>query len=405
MHRLFRLFLPILALVGLEVAATAQCPQPDGLDGGPCCALAQEHVPKIPKFQQDSLEICWRDCNVNALVNWRAVWSFPNIAMPGTTNCGTRTGRLDLLDAAGILQWSGQMRIIYSRTWMESTAAGSLNQVWRFLLNGDLTPQATAGPIPCPVPGCVPAFNGRARFTGYLDYAQECGTGVDQFAWMLSHVCDLIDHHAGFPRAGAFHPDRSYTFVGPRAGFVPSPFIAIEGTPGSPFEAVRRIQHPPPGTTGPLQCVFEERINHSLLPINQFCQCGAPGTNQWYLANLTIGGACGTTVTTPGGPLLAGYLSMSIGGWTLPAVFPGVEQLRWNAGNYNWADACSGVTTNDVFYGVTTLNGDPAFQVTSGGPISPLPLTFIDQANSIRTGGGAVMNIVYLADKIINLNH
>ena len=50
MHRLFRLFLPILALVGLEVAATAQCPQPDGLDGGPCCALAQEHVPKIPTF-------------------------------------------------------------------------------------------------------------------------------------------------------------------------------------------------------------------------------------------------------------------------------------------------------------------------------------------------------------------
>ena len=46
-----------------------------------------------------------------------------------------------------------------------------------------------------------------------------------------------------------------------------------------------------------------------------------------------------------------------------------------------------------------------AFQLTSAGPTAPLPLTFIDQANSIRTGGGAVMNIPYLADKIINLNH
>jgi len=406
MNLLVRALTSTLALLGLEVAVLAQCPKPDGLDGGPCCALTQEHVPKIPKFQQDCLEICWRDCNVNGVIPWRAVWSFPNIIVfPIATNCGLRTAKLELLDGAGVSQWSGNMRVLYSRTFMEANSTGTLVQVWRFLLNGDLSPRATAGPVPCPVPACAAANAGRVHFTGYLDLAEDCATGTDQFAWMLSHVCDFIDHHVGFPRTGAFHPDRSYSFVGPAAGFVPAPLVPTEGTPGSPFEAVRRIQYPPPGTTGPIQCEFEERAQHSLIPINQFCQCGAPGSNQWLLANMTINGACGTTVTTPGGPLLPGYLSMGIGAWTIAANYPGQEQLRWNCAQYNWVDACATVTTQEVFYGVTTLGGDPAFQVTSGGPISPLPLIFIDQANSLRAGGGLTMNIPYQSDKVINLNH
>lgn len=280
--------------------------------------------------------------------------------------------------------------------------------MWRFLANGDLRPTAAAGPIPCPVPPCSPAFGNRVKFTGYIDYAQSCAAaGGLQIAWMLTHACDFIDHAPGFPRAGAFHPGLSYSFVGPGAGFVPAPVIAVEGTPGSPFEAVRRMQYPPPGTTGPIQCEFEERFFHSLLPIAMNCLCaaGPPFAPQWLIGNLSGVGACGTAIATPGGPFLPGYLSMAVGSWTLPGMYPGVEDLRWNAGNYDYTDPCTGVVQPEVFYGVTTLGGYPAVQVNTGAPGLPLPPIFIDQANSVIANGPPIMNVPYVSDRILNLNH
>ena len=94
---------------------------------------------------------------------------------------------------------------------------------------------------------------------------------------------------------------------------------------------------------------------------------------------------------------------MGIGSWTIPGAYPGVEDLRWSAGSYDYTDPCTGAVRPEVFFGVTTLGGYPATQVL-GGPGLPLPLCFIDQANSIRRGGGTLMNVAYLSDHILNLN-
>ena len=66
------------------------------------------------------------------------------------------------------------------------------------------------------------------RFTGFVDYARSCADNLYEHAWMLTHQCDQIDHAPGFPRAGVFHPDRPYTFVGPAAGFIVDPIQPIE---------------------------------------------------------------------------------------------------------------------------------------------------------------------------------
>jgi hypothetical protein len=245
---------------------------------------------------------------------------------------------------------------------------------------------------------------GNVRYTGYLDQVENCVTGALEWAWMLSHVCDSIDHAPGFPRAGLFHPDRSYTFVGPSAGFVVTPLLPSEPGAG-PFEAVRRAAQIP-GTVG-LTCEYEEPINHVLNPVNDFCLCQIPtSTPQWFQGDLGVFGSCGTAVTTTGGPFLPGYLSMAIGFWTIPGTYPGQEQLRWNAGGYDWSDPCTGAVQQEVFFGVTTMQGYPATQLLSTGPAGPLPPIFIDQCNSVVPGGVTVMNIPFRpSDHFLNLNH
>ena len=401
----------LLALAGPFVVAgtgAAQCPTPDGLDGGPCCALAPDPVLAWPKMTQSSLDICWRDCGTAFIGPITAVWTPLKILPTTGPDCGYHTVRLDLFTGGGVLAWTGTMRLLYSRTWLETDPGGNRLQVRRFLVNGDLRVTSAAGTIPCPVPPCAPAFGNRVKFCGYIDYADSCTAagGGTQIAWMLTHTCDVIDHAPGFPRAGAFHPGMSYTFVGPAAGFVVAPVVGVEGTPFSPFEAARRLLYPVPGTTGRIRCEFEERFSHSLGPMATFCMCAAGPAlaPQWALGSLTGAGSCGTSVTTPGGPLLPGFLSMGIGSWTIAATYPGMEDLRWNAGQYNYTDACTGVVRPEVFYGVTTLNGYPALQVSSAPPV-PLPPIFIDQANAIAVAGGApVMNVPYLSEHVLNLN-
>jgi hypothetical protein len=126
------------------------------------------------------------------------------------------------------------------------------------------------------------------------------------------------------------------------------------------------------------------------------------------LGNLTVMGVCGSSVTTPGAPFLPGYLSMAIGTWTIPGTYPGVERVRWNAGGYDYIDPCPpGVVRREVFFGVTTFDGYPANQILAGGVGGPLPLTFIDQSNSLMPpngAGGTIMNVPYVSDHILNLN-
>jgi hypothetical protein len=400
--------LSILGLCLLPLSVEAQCPNPDLLDGGPCCAQATPNIPPFPNFRSDALEICWRNCGIDSVLGYRAVFKNITVAPSVGIPCGERLLAVELFDTLGALRWTGALRLQYARTWLETGPAGFPLQVWRFLANGDLRPVL---PLlqPCPVPPCAPAFNNRVRFTGYVDYAGSCNLIPTQYqhAWMLTHACDFIDHHPGFARAGAFHPDRSYTFVGPALGFVPDPAVATEGTPGSPFEAMHKRVFPPLGTALPVTCNFEDRLNFSLTPQQMLCLCTSMGAvPQFFLGTLNLQGACGDTVMS-NGPFLPGYLSIGIGTWTAAGTYPGIETLRWNVSGTLDVDACTLTTSQEVYYGVTTIAGYPANQITAGGVGGALPLTFIDQGNSRRpsSGTGTIMNTPYVSTTILNLNH
>jgi len=393
--KLLKLFAPLLGVFALATTSPAQCPTPDFLDGGPCCTATQPLFPVILGFGQRSFDICWKDCDVELVNDCYVRWS---LAGTPANPCKTFTMKVRMY-GGGALKWRGKMRMQYSRTWVESDATGALKQVWRYLANGDMRPTAAAGGPPCPVPPCAPAF-ARVKFTGYVDMAQDCATGNREYAWMLTHACDQIDHSPGFARGGAFHPDRSYTFVGPSAGFAVSPFTPIEM--GSNIaEGVRRM----PAVAGaPLTCEFEEPADFFIDPFQTFCLCGPVGAlPQWMIGDFGLFGTCGTTVTTPGGPFLPGYLSMGIGSWTDPTVYPGVEELRWNVGGHDYDDPCTGITTQEVFYGVTTFGGNPAFQMLTTGVGPLLDRVFIDRSNALRSGA-TVMNVPYRSDHFMNLN-
>lgn len=397
----------LLGLAFWAGAAEAQCPLPDNLDGGPCCTLTQLRLPKFPAFTHQALDICWQNCAVSQLVNVRTSWTapvpppqlFPTVPPP----CNILMSGVTVFTPLGAVAWRGTLRLQYSRTWVEA-GPGTGFQVWRFLVNGELNPTAAAGPIPCPVPSCAPVFNNRVRWTGYIDYARDCATQAWSQAWMLNHECDFIDHAPGFPRAGAFHPDRSYTFVGPAAGFVPATGLPVEAG-GIALEAVRRVNLPVAPVVG--SCEFEEPVaGGAVVPVLGFCPCSTgPAVAQYVQSNLFVNGVCGTAVASGAGPFLPGFISKSLGSWTIAAAFPGIEDLRWNCGNYNYVDPCTTLTQSEVFYGVSTRGGFPAFQVTAGGVGGALPPTFVDQSNSLTFPALATtMNIQYVSNHVLNLN-
>ena len=57
----------LLALTVVAAAASsavAQCPIPDGLDGGPCCTVADESLPTFPRIETSAIGFCFLDCDV-----------------------------------------------------------------------------------------------------------------------------------------------------------------------------------------------------------------------------------------------------------------------------------------------------------------------------------------------------
>lgn len=388
--------LALPALILLAAPGAAQCGTTDGLDGGFSCA--QGAFVSLPQnsFKQPALGICWKDCGVDTIAPYQAQWSALNQSMGGTPpgpSCGWYTTNVVLLQASAI-RWFGTLHASYSRTWMEG-AAPKTYQVWRYLVNGDLRPVGPAGP--CAVPACATAFGNRVRFTGYIDYAQDCSTsgGLTEHAWMLTHACDAIDHAPGYPRAGAFHANRFYTFLGPRLGFVVGAGSTLENGPVA-VEAIRSWD----ATALPARCQLEEPLNFAnFSPSATLCLCGT-GPALWYEAFFNAGGAFGATAF----PFLSSdpFRSFPIGTWTNSAAYPGVEEVRWNSNELLYTE-CTGLSRQEYYFGVTTAGGYPAFSYHPGAP--PLPTTFVDQSNSVILPANiATRNRPYRSDHILNLN-
>lgn len=381
--------------------SAAQCLGPDGLDPSTVpCAPASTQVPQRG-FQQQALGLCWRDCGLDAQGNYTAIWGGQNpiIGPPGAVSCGWYRGRLRILNSSG-LQLDGQMFFAYSRTWGEVAPSGAPIQVWRYLVNGDLRVVGNT-PFPCTTPTCAAAFGSSIRFTGYVDYATECGTTLFQRAWMITHACDAIDHVAGFPRAGAFHPGRSYSFVGPAAGFVPAAGFSPEVGPIA-IDCLRRWDVPAIVPAVPARCTQEEQVlTGNIGALGASCPCGV-GPANWHEAQLFVAGVYGTVLSPfPGS---APFRSFQVGMWTNPAVFPGVEEVRWNCNEGQWTD-CTGVTRQEFSFGATTHNGFPAFSIDANLPSFSLGTMFIDQGNSMLFPAGVpTRNRPYRTDHIVNLN-
>lgn len=398
-------FASAFVLAAASSLATAQCPIPDNLDGGPCCERTELRLPEFPRFSHRALDICFRGCDFNS-ADVVAEWSAPVPARRGPVGpvCGLYLSSLTISDPSGNAVWRGRMRLTYSRTWLES-GAGTRFQVWRFLVNSDMVPSLSGVTNPCGVPNCAAAFGNRVRYTGYVDYAQDCVTGEFSTAWMLNHDCGRLEHLAGFPRAGNFHPGLSFTFVGPSGSFAISPAGPVENG-GTNVEVLRRVELPS-ATSATGACIYEEPLRSAFAEsVRQFCLCGggSGATRQYNLSTLRGHSFCGT-IFDSSSSILPGLVSKGIGSWTDPNTYPGVEYLRWNIGSYVYTDRCTDVTRREVFYGVSTFRGFDAFQLLTAGPGVDLPETFVDQGNSIRfPGNTTTANVTYVSDHIINFN-
>lgn len=392
------LALPALALTAATSTTSAQCLVPDNMDvSGLYCTGTQAQLPQRG-FIQPTLGICWNNCGPNAIANMTARWGAlnPQIASSGLASCAWYRARVRLYSGTA-LQWDGQMNLTYSRTWIEVGTSGAPIQVWRYLANGDF--QATTATVaPCGLPACLPPNNFLMRVTGYIDYAYDCGSTLTERAWMLTHACDSIDHAPGFPRAGVFHPNDYYSFVGPAAGFSVGVGGTLESSSGIVTECVRKWD----ALAIPAHCTLEEPLTTgSISPGTMTCMCGT-GPSNWYQGQLFAAGVAGTVVSPFGGS--DPFRSFPVGMWTNPGVFPGVEELRWNCNEAQYT-ACTGVSRQEYFFGVTTAGGFPPFSFNAASPSAPLPNVFVDQGNSVILPANiATRNRPYRSDHVLNLN-
>ncbi len=420
------LLLALGALV-LNAHSSAQCIQPDNLWLGsfaynPQCSGAPLSLPAFPGFKQEALELGWQDCQLDSQKDITVKWSTPtNPSSWGA--CQEMTSQVTLTDnATGLRIARGTMTLTYSRTWSEADWVGGAyktQQVWRFLVNGDL--RYSVGGKGFLRPACATAHKTRVRYSGYVDWALDCNTGWWSNAWMLTHAPDTFEHVKGYPRQGSFHCERSYSFVGPANGFVANPLVPIEsGSQGDDYRSVVRyvrrpksgpLPFPPvPGLAAPSSS-FEENVWFSLQPQNQSCPCDASGTGpgQFATASMLILGDYSSTALSSN-KLMTSFVSMGIGSWTDPNVYPGAEDVRWTIAEYEYYEPCTNDTRTEIFHGVTTLGGYQAWNVSVNKPnqvgfwTEYLPTVFIDQSNALRRGKLS-MNLPFKSDHVLNLNH
>lgn len=399
--------------------AFGQCPMPDGFDGNNDCigVFPTVTLPEFPPMEVESTLICWKDCSVETQVPVIARWGRLRPATKGRIPalCSVYLSRLDLVDpASGDVAWTGAVSTFYARTWVENDGDGRQYQVWRFLTNGNMRALAAAGAAPCPVPACAASFGGRVHFFGHLDVAEECASGQRFLAFSFDHDCDEYHHRAGYARAGTFHPDRSFTFVGPSAGFVPDPVMPNPSIGLPSFGSYRNSDLVSKVTATPPRgdiCLFEEGLFQGLNQAtgDEFCTCAGPGGGPAQYSKYWFGGGTASRdlVTAIEFPTPDAYkISKSIGSWTLPGTFPGVEQLRIDHALCDVEQECPQTFVGTQwFFGVRTDGGFAGSDLTRFGVGVPLDPEYVDMGNAkVYPGFATTTNVRYVSDIIIAIN-
>jgi hypothetical protein len=200
-------------------------------------------VPQVG-FTQKSIGICWKDCGVDASQTYAATWG-PLVPVTSSStagvvpSCGWYRARLQLVNSSG-LAWIGTMNFAYSRTWAETPAPGQVVQVWRYLVNGDLTPtgyrpdavrhawlgRGASTAIACASPATSTTRTGAARPS---HSARGC----------LTHACDASTTRPVSCAQVVPSQPLLLSFIGPALGFVIGAGSTLEaGEPG--LECLRR---------------------------------------------------------------------------------------------------------------------------------------------------------------------
>ncbi|MBK8975568.1 MAG: hypothetical protein IPM29_06555 [Planctomycetes bacterium] len=412
MHHSLRL----LALAGALLAPATLAPAQgcgfgdDGFASVACCSPANPTLPNFPGFALSAQYACIKDCsleaqfpirvqiqNVPVLCDYAII---PITVLPGTTA------------SPG---FSGGLLAKYARTWLEPDATGAPGrQVWRFLVNGDLTP--TGGAQPCPVPplpaGVLPNFH------GHIDYACELNAAGQPFfsaALSLSFLPGCIEHtlFSCYPLFGPpAHNDRSYHIVAPgNFAFVPTPI------PAGPMlsESVRSARFAPIYT-----CVGEARmLQGGINLVSRDCLCVPilpPFSHPWVHYNLTgVIGCMGLSApfssvptAAPLPPLTAGMTALALGMWTgAPGTFPGNRELATHWGLINYPDPCNpGDVPFHFVQGVGT-SGAPGFLFSTPGLVANTFLDLSDMQNPSSLWGGPIFpawGCLYISKRVFNLN-
>jgi len=395
--------LAAVALAAAPRAARAQC-MPDLLDTVPCCSPAPIQLPAFPAISQSSRFICFRDCAIQVNQQLCVDIDPPQpIATGGALLCGVYTIKFKVKTCGtNQILWQGNLRAHYARNWQEVDPTGLTHGVWRFLLNGDLKATAflqstTQWSSPNIRPACYGSFNA-IYVGGYIDYAFDCASSTWQAAWCFNHDCDTLHHPGGSPRAGVFHATRSWTFVGPGAGFVVDPATTVTAAGTSSGESLRWNDW----AALPAICRGEETAIGQVTQLGSRCLCSTSSAApaQYEMTDVGFAGSCGSFVRTTPAP--TNLWQKRIGRWTNPVVFPGNEELNVVMGDMDSQIGCNLLFQQEFFEGAATLRGWLATTYTG----LVLGTQFIDVGSSNRTPGNMArrVGVPHVTQSIVNID-
>lgn len=357
----------------------------DGFAAVPCCTPVNAvNLPNFPPFQLSGEYCCLKDCDLEQNFPVRVTTQhFPIF-------CDLHVISLTVIPGSATAPgWTGVLVAKYARTWLERPIPGvAPRQVWRFLLNGDLS--FTAGASPCP----LPPHPQQSHFTGHIDYACDidaAGNQVFRMAMNLNHWPGCISHNviSAAPLAGAAaHVDRSYHLFAP-ATFACSP---VPEPQGPIVHESQRSTIFPAGYV----CLGEGQIQQGNLQTtvnNWLCQTPSGGPFSYRHQRFAGIEACMGAVapwaalptSSPLPPLPTGFTTLPLGRWSgPPAVFPGNRELVIHWGILQQSDLCN---PNDLpIHFVTGLStvGPPGETFTQ--PAGPFRV-FMDVQDMIRPAG------------------
>jgi hypothetical protein len=404
-----RLTAPLLLMLGLVLAITGpgfgQCfPGDDGFDTG-CCAPVAPNLPAFPPLTVTSEYGALLGCHPTFVVA-----PFPvQLSAPTFVLCDIALINVNAQITASE-NVSGMLIAKYSRTWMDysSPIAG---QVWRFLVNGDLTCSSSNPITPCGtiLPRCA-ALGNPVHFDGHIDYSCDPLNYPNKVAsFSLNHIQGCISHApwSAVPLAGTVgHNEVSYHIVGPAPFSFGTGFAAPQGLMAG--EAVRSSYLRLIGGFV-YQCGSEAKeanipgTGFILTATPTHCGCPAapacPGVPVLCttppggcFAEQTIQGlTCCPTPSNPyagfplGGTPISntGFLSQTIGTWGSGAGYPYGGNLTIYFGVMGYTDPCAKANWNlnaVVGAGVSNVFGQP-FNTTTCGPPAGFTQTFIDLQN------------------------